>query len=86
MVRIAVLEERLSALIDRADAQAERYETELRELRQELRVISKQLSDMSDMWAAARTTGRIAMGACAALGALLTWIGFDHVRAWFGHR
>lgn len=86
MVRIAVLEERLSALIDRADAQAERYETELRELRQELHVISKQLSDMSDMWAAARTTGRIAMGACAALGALLTWIGFDHVRAWFGHR
>lgn len=86
VIRIAVLEERLSALIDREEEQAKRYEAELIELRQDLRAISEQLSEMSRMWSAARTTGRIAMGACAALGALLTWVGFDHVRSWFGHR
>jgi transcription elongation GreA/GreB family factor len=86
MVRIAVLEERLSSLIDREEQQTQRYEKELHELRQDLQLISRQLAEMSEMWAAARTTGRVAMGACAALGALLTWIGFDHVRAWFGHR
>lgn len=82
MVRLAVLEERMSALMDREEETARRTEARLGELREELRELGRKLGVLSEQWKTARTAGRAYMSVALAIGGLFGWLGFPKVLEW----
>lgn len=85
MVRLAVLEERMSAFLDREEETARRTDKKIDELREDIRQLSHKLGLMSDQWKTARTAGRAYMSVALAIGGVFGWLGFPKVLEWLGH-
>ena len=82
MVRLAVLEERMSAFLDREEETARRTDTKLAELKEDIKDLSRKLGALSDQWKTARTAGRAYMSVALAIGGLFGWLGFPKVLEW----
>lgn len=79
MVRLAVLEERFSALLDRHEESQRRTDQEIHSLRSEVKAIDSKLGELVDAWKTARSSGRAYLSVAASIAAIFGWLGFPAI-------